>query len=54
MVMVYTDDNYYERFRQGDGAPRGIDQGTKKIIEENEHEIPNTSIHSYALQMMRR
>jgi hypothetical protein len=39
--MVYMNDNYYGRFHQGDGAPRGVDQGTTKIIEENEHEIPN-------------
>jgi hypothetical protein len=42
MVMVYTNDNYYGRCDQGDGAPGGVDQGTTKIIEENEHEIPNT------------
>jgi hypothetical protein len=27
---------------KGDGALGGVDQGTTQIIEEDEHEIPNT------------
>ncbi len=27
---------------KGDGAFGGVDQGTTQIIEEDEHEIPNT------------
>ncbi len=26
---------------KGDGAPRTVNQGTTKIIEKDEHEIPN-------------
>ncbi len=31
-----------EGFAKGDGAPSGVDQGTMKIIEKDEHEILET------------